>query len=132
MGRPELTIVGLDAATFDVIDPMIEAGELPNLRRVFEQGSRGVLRSTTHPLTTQAWTTMLTGVKAGYHGVWDFTERDETGDHLRLVNGSFPKAPAISELLSAADRRVGIINVPFTWPAGEGNGFFISRLEPPA
>jgi predicted AlkP superfamily phosphohydrolase/phosphomutase len=129
MGRPQLTIVGLDAATFDVIDPMIEAGELPNLQRVFGEGSRGVLRSTTHPLTTQAWTTMLTGVKAGRHGMWDFTERDETGYHLRLVNGSFRGAPAIWELLSAADRRVGIINVPFTWPAPELNGFFISGLD---
>jgi predicted AlkP superfamily phosphohydrolase/phosphomutase len=129
MGRPELTIIGLDAATFDVIDPMIEAGELPNLKRVFDQGSRGVLRSTTHPLTTQAWTTMLTGVKAGRHGMWDFTERDETGYHLRLVNGSFRRAPAIWELLSATGRRVGVINVPFTWPAQELNGFFIAGLD---
>jgi predicted AlkP superfamily phosphohydrolase/phosphomutase len=129
MGRPQLTVIGLDAATFDVIDPMIEAGELPNLERVFGQGSRGVLRSTTHPLTTQAWTTMLTGVKAGRHGMWDFIERDETGYHLRLVNGSFRKAPAIWELLSKAGRRVGVINVPFTWPAQEVNGFFIAGID---
>jgi predicted AlkP superfamily phosphohydrolase/phosphomutase len=129
MGKPQLTVIGLDAATFDVIEPMIAAGQLPNLARVFEQGSRGVLRSTTHPLTTQAWTTMLTGVNAGRHGMWDFTERDETGYHLRLVNGSFRRAPAIWELLSASGRRVGVINVPFTWPAQEVNGFFIAGID---
>lgn len=129
MGRPQLTIIGLDAATFDVIDPMLGAGELPNLARSFQNGSRGVLRSTTHPLTTQAWTTMLTGVNAGRHGMWDFTERDETGYHLRLVNGSFRRAPAIWERLSASGRRVGVINVPFTWPAQEVNGFFVAGLD---
>jgi len=129
MARPALTVIGLDAATFDVIDPMIEAGELPNLARMFTSGSRGVLRSTTHPLTTQAWTTMLTGVNAGRHGMWDFTERDTTGYRLRVVNGSYRQAPAIWDRLTTADRKVGIVNVPFTWPAQEVQGFFIAGLD---
>jgi predicted AlkP superfamily phosphohydrolase/phosphomutase len=124
-----LTVVGLDAATFDVIDPMIEAGELPNLADVFESGSRGVLRSTTHPLTTQAWTTMLTGVNAGRHGMWDFCERDETGYRLHMVNGSYRRAPAVWDYLTAANRRVGVVNVPFTWPAPEVDGFSIAGVD---
>ena len=88
MHNGKLTVIGLDAATFDVIDPMIEVGELPNIASVFESGSRGVLRSTTHPLTTQAWTTMLTGVNAGRHGMWDFCERDETGYRLEWSTGA--------------------------------------------
>jgi predicted AlkP superfamily phosphohydrolase/phosphomutase len=59
---PKLTVIGLDAATFAVIDPLLEAGELPNLRRIFDRGSRGILRSTTPPLTSQAWATAFTGV----------------------------------------------------------------------
>jgi predicted AlkP superfamily phosphohydrolase/phosphomutase len=129
MESSRLTVIGLDAATFDVIDPMIEAGQLPNLNDVFSAGSRGVLRSTTHPLTTQAWTTMLTGVNAGRHGMWDFCERDATGYRLRMVNGSYRRAPMVWDYLTARDRRVGIVNVPFTWPAAEVNGFFIAGLD---
>jgi predicted AlkP superfamily phosphohydrolase/phosphomutase len=129
MKRPQLTVIGLDAATFDVIDPMIEAGQLPNLKRIFDEGSRGVLRSTTHPLTTQAWTTMLTGVNAGRHGMWDFCERDASGYRLRLVNGSYRRAPAVWELLTAANRRVGIVNVPFTWPAQPVHGFLLAGID---
>jgi predicted AlkP superfamily phosphohydrolase/phosphomutase len=124
---PELAVIGLDAATFDVIDPMIAAGDLPHLNALFASGSRGVLRSTTHPLTTQAWTTMLTGVNAGRHGMWDFTER--VGYRLRLVNGSYRRAPALWEHLTARGRRVGIVNVPFTWPAQEVNGFFVAGID---
>jgi predicted AlkP superfamily phosphohydrolase/phosphomutase len=126
---PKLTVIGLDAATFDVIDPMIEAGELPNLAGFFNAGPRGVLRSTTHPLTTQAWTTMLTGVNAGRHGMWDFCERDSSGYRLRLVNGSYRQAPTVWERLTAAGRRAGIVNVPFTWPAQEVRGFFVAGLD---
>jgi predicted AlkP superfamily phosphohydrolase/phosphomutase len=129
MGRPQLTVIGLDAATFDVIDPMIAAGDLPNLKRIFDRGSRGTLHSTVHPLTTQAWTTMLTGVNAGRHGMWDFCERDESGYRLKLVNGSHRRAPAIWELLTLANRRVGIVNVPFTWPAQPVNGFLLAGID---
>lgn len=124
-----LTVIGLDAATFDIIDPLIAAGELPNLARILALGARGPLRSTTHPLTPLAWTTMVTGVNAGRHGIWDFVERDETGHHVRLVNGSYRRAPAVWDLVSGAGRSVGIVNVPFTWPAPEVNGFSLSGLD---
>ena len=105
MTAPQVTVIGLDSATFDVIDPLLAQGELPNLGRLFERGSRGILRSTTHPLTPHAWTTMVTGVNAGRHGVWDFTERDESGYRLRVVNGSQRRAPALWDYLTAAGRR---------------------------
>jgi predicted AlkP superfamily phosphohydrolase/phosphomutase len=126
---PSLTIVGLDAATFDVIDPLIAAGDLPHLASLIARGARGVLRSTTHPLTPLAWTTMVTGVNAARHGIWDFSERDESGYQLRLVNGSFVRAPALWTRLSAAGRRVGVVNVPFTWPSPTVNGFAVAGLD---
>ncbi|HUK95645.1 MAG TPA: alkaline phosphatase family protein [Gaiellaceae bacterium] len=129
MSIPALTVIGLDAATFDVIDPLVEAGELPTLARLLDGGARGSLRSTTHPLTPLAWTTMTTGVNAGRHGIWDFTERDETGYGLRIVNGSHSRAPAVWSRLSAAGRRVGIVNVPFTWPAPDVDGFVLAGMD---
>ncbi len=130
MASPKLTVLGWDAATFDVIDPLLEAGQLPTLRRLFESGSRGALRSTTPPITSQAWATAFTGVNAGRHGLWEFVERYDSGYRLRLVNGSFRRAPAVWDYLSAAGRRVGVVNVPFTWPASDlHDGFMVSGFD---
>jgi predicted AlkP superfamily phosphohydrolase/phosphomutase len=129
VSSPDLTVIGLDSATFDVVDPMLAAGELPNLARLCDAGARGVLRSTTHPLTPHAWATIVTGVNAGRHGIWDFTERDETGYQLRLVNGSFRRAPAVWDRLRRSGRRTGIVNVPFTWPAPEVDGFAFAGFD---
>ena len=43
---------------------------------------------------------MVTGVNAGRHGIWDFSERDASGYGLRLVNGSYSRAPALWTRLS--------------------------------
>lgn len=129
MAAPELTVVGLDAATLDVIEPLLALGELPNLARLLEGGAGGRLRSTTHPLTPLAWTTMVTGVNAGRHGIWDFSQRDSGGYRLELVNGSSVRAPALWTRLVAAGRRVGVVNVPFTWPAPEVDGFAIAGMD---
>jgi predicted AlkP superfamily phosphohydrolase/phosphomutase len=126
---PRLTVIGLDAATFDVIDPLVEAGELPNIARILREGTGGVLRSTTHPLTPHAWSTMVTGVNAARHGIWDFIERDETGYELRVINGSYRRAPAVWDRLRRSGRRVGIVNIPFTWPAPEVDGFAIAGMD---
>ena len=72
---------------------------------------------------------MVTGVNAGRHGIWDFTERSEDGYHLELVNGSYRRAPAIWDRLTASGRRVGIVNVPFTWPAPAVDGFAIAGFD---
>ena len=129
MSIPKLIVVGLDAATFDVIDPLVDAGDLPNLGGLLRRGARGTLRSTTHPLTPLAWTTMVTGVNAGKHGIWDFSERDASGYGLQVVNGSRSRAPALWTRLSQAGRRVGIVNVPFSWPAPDVNGFALAGID---
>jgi predicted AlkP superfamily phosphohydrolase/phosphomutase len=126
---PALTVIGLDSATFDVVDPLVELGDLPNLGAILQRGTAGVLRSTTHPLTPHAWSTMVTGVNAGRHAIWDFTERDESGYSMRLINGSYRRAPALWDRLTAAGRRAGVVNVPFTWPAPAIDGFAIAGMD---
>ena len=85
-------------------------------------------RSTTHPLTPHAWATMVTGVNAGRHGIWDFIERDDSGYDLRVINGSYRRAPALWDRLGRVGRRVGLVNIPFV-PAPQVEGFAIAGMD---
>jgi predicted AlkP superfamily phosphohydrolase/phosphomutase len=59
--KPRVLVFGLDGATFDVVKPLVAEGRLPNLGRLMDQGSHGVLRSTHLPITPSAWTSFATG-----------------------------------------------------------------------
>src|SRR5262245_9718489 len=80
-------VLGLDGATWDVLEPLIQDGLMPNLARRREQGSSGSLHSVFPPLSPVAWTGVMTGKNSGRHGIFEFLEHRH--DPLRgRVNSS--------------------------------------------
>lgn len=127
-----LLIIGLDGATFDVLTPMMDAGRMPNLRRLIESGVSGVLNSTKPPITPAAWTTFMTGKGPGKHGIVDFEKYDPVAHELSFNSTFEIREKTIWELLSEKGLRVGSINVPMTYPPRPVNGFMISGFETPS
>src|ERR1700687_60558 len=125
-----LLIIGLDGATWDLLDPWIAAGRLPNLARIRGAGWFGPLRSTMPPATLPSWTTFMTGVNPGKHGIFDFTRREVGSYEVRFVNGSLRKAPTVWQLLSAVGRRVCVLGLPGTYPPEEITGCMVSGCDP--
>jgi predicted AlkP superfamily phosphohydrolase/phosphomutase len=74
-----VVLIGLDGATFSILNPLMADGIMPFLKEFAGQGVHGVLHSTPHPLTPPAWTSLQTGRSPGNHGVFDFVrvERQE-------------------------------------------------------
>lgn len=65
-------IFGVDGLTFRILHPLIERGDLPNFKKLSEEGCEAVLESKYPPLTPPAWTSLSTGLKCARHGVYDF------------------------------------------------------------
>lgn len=127
-----LLIIGLDGATFDVLNPMIDAGRMPNFKRFIDNGVSGVLDSTKPPITPAAWTTFMTGKGPGRHGIVDF-EKYDVENHTLTFNSTFEiREKTLWELLSEKGLKVGSINVPMTYPPKPVNGFMISGFETPS
>lgn len=129
---PRVLIIGLDGASIHLVRPWAEQGELPALSALMARGCWGVLASTIHPITPQAWTTFMTGVNAGEHGVFGFTARKPGSYESQLVNASSIRSPTIWRHLSDAGLRSGVIAVPFTYPPEPVSGFMLSGFDAPA
>lgn len=130
MRRP-LLVIGLDGACLDLVRPWAAAGRLPALARLMAEGSFGPLRSTIPAATFPAWTSLVTGVNPGRHGVLDFTERVPGTYRVRFTNGSWRQAPALWNRLAAAGRRVGVVTVPATYPPEPVPGVMVSGFDSP-
>ncbi len=128
----KVMVIGVDGATFEVINPLVEKGLLPNFARFFSEGMHGPLRSTIHPITPQAWSSFFTGKNAGKHGVFDFIRRREGSYGIEFVNASRRSAESIFMHLSRRGSKVGCIAVPFTYPPEPVNGFMLSGMDSPA
>lgn len=109
-------VVGLDGATFDVIRPLADCGELPTIGSLMRDGISMPLLSTTPPITPPAWSSFATGVAPQQHGVFGFNYPSQKDRGLRLTSSADLRAPTLWERLGAAGRRCLLIDVPFTFP----------------
>lgn len=128
----KVMIVGLDGATFDVLDPLMAAGKMPNLAELVRTGTAGILDSTKPPITPAAWTTFMTGKGPGRHGIVDFERYDVKTNKLTFNSTLEIRVKTIWEMLSEKGFRVGSVNVPMTYPPRRVNGFMISGFETPS
>src|ERR1051325_5672568 len=102
----KLLVIGLDGASFNVLDGLIEKGYLPNLARLIADGTRADLETTFPPITAVAWSSFMTGKNPGKHGIFEFVRRDRNTQRELAVNASFREGRAIWDLLSDAGHRV--------------------------
>ncbi len=126
---PRLLIIGLDGGSFNLLEPLIAAGHMPNLARLMHEGARGELLSTMPPATLPAWTSFLTGATPGEHGVTDIFVR--RGYALTPASGALRGLSTFLEVLSRRGLRVASIGVPGTYPPLELNGVCVSGFDAP-
>jgi predicted AlkP superfamily phosphohydrolase/phosphomutase len=125
-------IIGLDGATFDLVQPWAEAGLLPTFARLMKEGAWGNLRSTMPPITAPAWSSFITGKNPGKHGLIDFVFRRPGSYDVSPVNASLRQGRSLWSLLSEGGKKVVVVNVPLTYPPEPVNGYLISGLLTPS
>jgi len=127
----KLLVIGLDGAPFDLIHDWCKQGYLPNLAKLIERGGFGVLQSTMPVHSPTAWASFLTGLNPGQHGVFDFVRRKPESYELQVIRADQIEGASLWRLLSEQDRKVGVMNVPMTYPPEAVNGFLLSGLGTP-
>lgn len=134
MTKSRTLIIGLDGATFDLIDPMIEAGDLPALSRLMNRGVRSPLQTWPNTNSAAAWSSMVTGYNSGEHGIFHFSgdlNLSDAGTGWSPVTAASRRKDPFWRRLSAEGQSVGIINVPISYPADSVNGFMIAGMDTP-
>jgi predicted AlkP superfamily phosphohydrolase/phosphomutase len=120
-------VLGLDGATFDLIAPWVSKGELPNMKRLMDEGACGSLMSALPAHSAPSWSSFITGKNPGKHGIFDFSEHVDGSYEVKFVNASRRQGMSIWAIASQYDKKVAVVNVP----PEKVNGIMISGMDAP-
>ncbi len=125
-------LIGWDGADWKMIDPLVEQGLMPNLKRFVDGGVMGNVASLNPMLSPILWTSIATGKTGEKHQILGFAEPDGVTGQIRPVTSSSRKCKAIWNILSDRGLRVGVVNWLASHPAEKVNGFVVSDRFPRA
>ena len=122
-------VLGLDGATFDCLNPLMEEGVLPNIKEIHSKGASGRLTTIFPPVTAPAWLALATGLNPGKTGVFDYINRTTTEtEKMAPISSAYYEKRAIWDYLGKHGYKVGIFNYPTLSPPPRVNGFAISGI----
>jgi predicted AlkP superfamily phosphohydrolase/phosphomutase len=124
-------LVGLDGATFSILDPLMDQGVMPFLKEFVAGGVRAELLSVIPPLTPPAWTSLTTGRSPGNHGIFDFFRFElQNGRYIRVADSGDVGCETIWSMASRHGRRVTTLNFPLMSPPREIDGYVVPGWVP--
>jgi predicted AlkP superfamily phosphohydrolase/phosphomutase len=129
----KVLMIGLDGATFSLFDPLVEQGVMPFLGGVLRKAVRANLMSTPHPLTPQAWTSMITGRSPTAHGIYDFlrpTFLPDGGIFLKINDFRDNRCETIWSIANRHRQRATALNFYGMSPPPAIDGYLISGFVP--
>ncbi|MEJ5258582.1 MAG: alkaline phosphatase family protein [Anaerohalosphaeraceae bacterium] len=130
-GSRRVLLIGIDGGCWSLLNRAIDAGAMPCLKALREQGSWGNLLSTIPPKTPAAWGAFQTGRNPGANGVFDFAWWDRASRQTRCASAASLEE-TIWEIAGRAGRRVGLLNVPMTYPPRPIPGMVVCGLLTPS
>jgi predicted AlkP superfamily phosphohydrolase/phosphomutase len=124
-------IIGLDGATFDIIQPLASAGRLPVLQRLMREGVSAPLRSTILPNSFPGWASCTTGTSEGMHGVFSPFIKNKSSYSVRAMSGRDIMTRPVWDVLTEQGGRSIVVNVPTTYPPEPINGLMVTGMLTP-
>lgn len=120
-----ILVIGVDGAEQRLVDRMISEGRLPNLAAIKNAGGSGAARPRPPLLSPRIWTSVVTGKYPENHGVRGWVRVGDDGAPY-LYTSRDRHARALWNILSAADKKVGVVNWLMTHPPEAVNGAMVT------
>ena len=102
-----MIVIGLDGATWKIIKPNLE--QLPNIKKLMEEGKHTTLNLTSDPWSVPVWTSMFSGKSAKEHNHYKFVNNGNLAVR-EDINAEF-----IWEVMSS-DHNTAALNIPIILP----------------
>lgn len=151
----KVIIIGIDGMDPNLLKEFVAAGVMPNFQKLIGEGDFKPLQTSMPPLSPVAWSSFITGLDPGGHGIFDFVHRDpvtqtpfsstsrsspasrtiEIGSwSLPLSSGKIEfmrKGKAFWQMLEDQGIPTTIFKMPANFPPVASNGYSLSGMGTP-
>ncbi|WP_302081275.1 alkaline phosphatase family protein [Salinibaculum rarum] len=119
-------VVGLDGASWRLLDPWIEDGTLPNLAALRADSAWAQTRSCLPPVTFPNWKCYSSGKDPGGFGVFWFEYIDLENERIDVMSGSDFDTAELWDYLNDAGQSAGVVNMPTMYPPRDIDGVVVA------
>lgn len=128
---PRVLIVGLDGATFNFLQPLIQQNKLPFFQHLMREGCSGVLDSDLPVNSAANWASLFSGRNPGKHNIYDYLNYGKGSYQPQLIGDEDFKANFIWDIANDNNLRVIVLNAPIAAAPKPLNGIMVSGLLTP-
>lgn len=118
----KVIVIGIDGVPCSLLKRFIQQGLMPNLASLVRQGTLTDMTASIPEVSSTSWTTFMTGVNPGRHGIYGFMELEKGTYQWRFPNSADIKSETLWELAARYNKKSIVLNVPSTYPAKALNG----------
>ena len=130
--KKRVLIIGWDCAAPELVFDAFR-DDMPNTRRLMEEGIYGNLESTIPPITVPAWMCMMTSRDPGELGIYGFRNRkDYSYDNLYIVNSHAVTVPTLWDIVGTHGKKSVVLGVPLSYPPKPFPGWMVSGFLTPS
>ena len=122
-------VLGLDGATWSVLDPMRRRGLMPNLDALLSGASHGTLRSDYPAGDHGRLDHDDDRLRAGGHGVFDHRYYDAAFGRMKVNHSGRIRVPTVWHLISSTGRSIVSLNLPGLYPPINVKGIVVSGID---
>lgn len=109
-------IFGLDGGSWDVLGPLIAAGDLPTFAQLRDESAAARTVTTWPAHTAPGWASFANACMPGKHGIYQFFDTQEAGYRGRIVGSHDAGTSTCWEWAARHNLRCGLVNIPMSHP----------------
>lgn len=128
MSKQKILLIGWDAADWKIINPLMDAGKMPALSKLVDEGVMGNIATLEPVISPILWSSIATGKYADKHGVLGFTETLPMNGGVMPVQSTSRKTKALWNILMQNGYKSHVLGWWPSHPAEPLNGITVSNF----
>ncbi|MBI5195611.1 MAG: alkaline phosphatase family protein [Nitrospirae bacterium] len=118
----KVIVLGIDGVPYSLLVRFMNEGIMPNLSAIVKKGTLTYMTASIPEVSSTSWSTFMTGVNPGKHGIYGFMEVQKDSYKWRFPNSSDIKSDTLWDMAGRHDKKSIVLNLPSTYPAKKLNG----------